>query len=101
MGTDTDLPLFSWQPPACELIPFPLDRRIGKIRDVAAKLLDKSTERHANFYRSQISDALTAHLSKLGLSPEEQSTQISVFFAKVQDEVARITYRGSRPGGAA
>lgn len=101
MRNKSDLPPFTWQPPSCKLIAFPLDRRVGKIRDVAIKLMDKSTERHANSYRLQVSEALAVHLSKLGLSEDEQAVQISVFFKKVQDEVARLTYRGSRPGGAA
>ena len=51
-----DLPLFAWIPPAqpeCIFMTFPLDRQTGKVRAVAAKLLDKRTDRHAAFYRSQ------------------------------------------------
>jgi hypothetical protein len=40
----SSLPLFAWQPP-CKLIPFPLIHRVGKIRDVAFKMMEKTTDR--------------------------------------------------------
>jgi hypothetical protein len=97
----TDLPLFAWSPPLCQLIAFPLVRRVGKVRDVAQKMLDKSTDRHADYYRNQVSDALLKHLTRLGLSEREQDEQIGAFWTAVDVEAARLTYRGQRPGGDA
>jgi hypothetical protein len=35
--TDSDLPLFAWQPPK-QILLFPLTKRIGKVRHTATKL---------------------------------------------------------------
>lgn len=102
-GHHTDLPLFAWQPP-CMIIAFPLEHRVGKVRDVARKLLAKTTERHADYYASQIEDALRHHLSKAGVSQIEQDRQICAFWGKVNAEIARLTHRGTGsndPRGAA
>jgi hypothetical protein len=96
-----DLPLFTWQPAECLLLAFPLNRQVGKVRDVARKLLDKSTDRHAEYYRCQITDALIRKLTKLGIPERVQDEQISAFWSAVELETARLTYRGQRPGGAA
>ena len=45
---------------------FPLDKRIGKIRSTATKMLAKTTDRHAEFYRDQVTEALSAQLKKNG-----------------------------------
>lgn len=92
----TDLPLFAWQPP-CELIAFPMVNRVGKIRDVAAKLLDKSTDRHAEYYRVQVEDGLIRQFERLSLSHTEIDHQLRSFWSKVDEEVVRLTYQ---PGGA-
>ena len=100
---NSSLPLFSWQAP-CSVIAFPLDRRMGKIRDVAAKLLDKTTDRHAEWYRRQVTEALLVHLERLGLPEGEQDDQLGAFWSRVQDEMIRQTYRGTgshNPKGAA
>lgn len=39
--------LFDWTPP-CRMIVFPMSRRVGRIRDVAMKMLDKPTDRAAS-----------------------------------------------------
>ena len=101
----SDLPLFSWKPPACTMIPFPMSHRVGKIRDVAAKLLEKGTERHADYYCKQVTDGLVAQFEKIGLSEEQQGEQIGSFWSKVHQEVARLQHRSTagnnNPKGAA
>lgn len=96
----SDLPLFNWQPP-CKLIPFPLVNRVGRIRDVASKLVDKTTDRHADYYRCQVSEGLVHQLEKLGLSRSSIDRELDRFWHEVEREVARQSYRGHRPGGAA
>lgn len=91
----TDLPLFTWKP-QCRVIAFPMVNRIGKIRDVARKLHDKATDRHAEYYVKQVSDGLAAHLERLGVPPEERNRQIDDFWSKVEQEVIRLSYQ--RPG---
>lgn len=97
---DDGLPLFNWQP-AANVIVFPMVRRVGRIRDVATKMLDKPTDRAAAFYRDQVTDALLRPLSRAGVSETEQDEQLGAFWAAVDAEIIRLTYRGSRPGGNA
>jgi hypothetical protein len=96
----TDLPLFNWQPP-CKLIAFPLANRVGRIRHVASKLVDKTTDRHADYYRCQVNEGLVHHLQKLGLSRSSIDRELDRFWHEVDIEVSRQAYRGHRPGGAA
>ena len=99
---DSDLPLFAWQPP-CTVVAFPMKNRIGKIRDVASKLLDKHTERHADYYCRQVTDSLIAQFNRAGIPAEQQDEQIGAFWMKVDQEAARLRYRGTGndPRGAA
>lgn len=99
--TDRDLPLFAWTPPACRMLAFPLTRQVGKVRDTARKLAEKQTEKHAEYYRSQVTDGLTKRLARLGVPAEQQSSMIAQFWQAVEIEVARLTYRGSKPGDGA
>lgn len=86
---------------ACLLIAFPLHRRTGKIRDVARKLLAKNTDRHADSYRRQVTDALDRKLLRLGMEKTQISKQIGSFWRAVDLEISRISYRKQGPGGIA
>ncbi|TAX75700.1 hypothetical protein ELI00_05255 [Rhizobium ruizarguesonis] len=90
-----DLPLFAWHPP-CKLIVFPLVARIGRIRDVASKMLDKTSARAAETYRDQVTIGVLRHLERLGLSESEQDEQLGAFWNAVGDEMARERGRVSR-----
>lgn len=48
-----------------ELSEIKLVRRIGKVRDVARKMLDKSTDRHAECYRYRMTTGLLGHMSRI------------------------------------
>lgn len=100
MSVSTELPLFAWQPP-CKLIAFPMIYRVGKIRDVAFKMMDKTTDRHAEHYRGQVNEALIRQLEKIGLSEMEVDEQLGAFWQKVQAEMIRMSYQGHGAGGAA
>ena len=89
------------RPVSATLHLFPLDKRIGKIRSTATKMLAKTTDRHAEFYREQVTEALSAHLKKIGADEIECSMQLSAFWRGVQAEMIARTYHGSQPGGAA
>lgn len=95
-----ELPLFNWQP-SRQVIVFPMTRRVGRIRDVAVKMLDKPTDRAAAFYRDQVTDGLLRSLARAGIPDDEQDEQIGAFWSAVQAEMIRLTYRGQRPGGNA
>lgn len=94
-----DLPLFAWTPPSKVLV-FPLQRRVGRVRHVASKLLDKQGEL-ANTYWRQIVTSLTSQMERAGISEAEIDRELKSFFDAVQSEMARLTYRGQQPGGGA
>jgi hypothetical protein len=98
--THDELPLFHWQP-SRQVIVFPMIRRVGRIRDVAAKMLDKRTDRAAASYRDQVTDAMLRSLARAGIPEGEQNEQLGAFWSEVQLEMIRLTYRGSQPGGTA
>lgn len=95
-----EITLFNWQPNR-QVIVFPMIKRIGRIRDVAAKMLDKPTDRAAAFYRDQVTDGLLRSLARAGIPEQEQDEQLGAFWSAVDSEMTRLTYRGSRPGGSA
>lgn len=95
-----DLPLFSWSPPR-KVIMFPMNRRAGRIRSTATKLLDKPTERAAASYRNQVTDALLRSFDRAGIPEAEQDEQLGAFWQAVEAEVVRQTYCGHGTGGAA
>ena len=75
----------------CEMKPFPLARRVGKMRDVASKMLTKTTDRHVASYRAQVTDALRINLERLGVDEAEQTEQLGAFWLAVQLEMIRLT----------
>ncbi|MGQ4272612.1 DUF6074 family protein [Terrihabitans sp. B22-R8] len=100
MAGDRDLPLFAWQPPV-RVILFPMEKRVGRIRDVACKMLDKPTDRAAAHYRRQVTDSVLKHLDHLGLSEPQQDEQLGIFWLAVEGEMIRLSHLGYGAGGAA
>ncbi|ESY87520.1 hypothetical protein X739_05930 [Mesorhizobium sp. LNHC220B00] len=98
--TPDNLPLFTWHS-SHQVIVFPMIKRTGRIRKVAAKMLDKRTDRAAAFYREQVNDAMLRSLTRAGIPEPEQDEQIGAFWSAVQAGIIRQTYRCSRPGGSA
>ncbi|UVK57581.1 hypothetical protein DBIPINDM_008190 (plasmid) [Mesorhizobium sp. AR02] len=92
--------LFDWSPP-CQVILFPMVKRVGRIRDVTAKMLDKRTDRAASSYRDQVTVAMLRSLARAGIPEDEQNEQLGAFWSEVQLEMIRLTYRGSQPGDTA
>lgn len=85
---------------ACQLIPFPLVNRVGRIRDVARKMLDKQTDRHSEYYRDQTTKALLAQLERIGVDVNCRDAQLAAFWQAVQCEMLRLNYQGNGTGGA-
>lgn len=98
--TATELPLFTWCRPECEVRPFPLAKRLGKVRDVASKLATKRTTTHIKQYRDQVETALSHHMAKLGVGAEYHPAEILAFWRAVHLEMARTSGQ-SRPEGSA
>ncbi|PSH64363.1 hypothetical protein CU102_22010 [Phyllobacterium brassicacearum] len=77
-------------PMPCQVIPFPLTRRVAKVRDVAARIMEKATDRQAEAYRNQIADTLFRHLDKIGVPEDDQDEQVGAFFTAVELELSRL-----------
>jgi hypothetical protein len=87
-------------PAQCILIPFPLAKRVGKVRDVAGKMLATRTERQADHYRSQISEAMIYKLRGIGTPDDLIADQLVAFWHQVNLEMAKLSH-GAHKGGAA
>jgi hypothetical protein len=74
----------------CQVIPFPLTRRVAKVRDVAARIMEKATDRQAGAYRNQVAETLFRHLDKIGVPEDEQDEQVGAFFTAVELELSRL-----------
>lgn len=79
------------------ILVFPADRRIGKIRDVATKLMAKTTERAIDHYRHQVTEGLLMNLTSKGVPVETHPDQVARFWKAVECEINRQVY-GCRPG---
>lgn len=92
--------LFDWSSP-CQVILFPMVRRIGRIRSTAEKMITKPTDRAAASYRDQVTDGLMKQMAKTGIPEAQQDDHLVAFWSAVQAEIIRLTYRNNRPGGHA
>ncbi|WP_442582513.1 DUF6074 family protein [Mesorhizobium sp. ASY16-5R] len=77
-----------------DLIIFPMTARVGRIRDVATKMLEKPTDRAAEYYRRQVTEAILVALVRLGVGEIEQDEHLERFWAAVRNEIVRQTYSG-------
>lgn len=83
-----------------EIIPFPLTRRIGRIREVAGKLADK-TDRQTEHYLKQVTGGLFYQLERLGIPAETQDRMVEDFMTAVCNELNRRENIVGPSGGAA
>ncbi|MBC6714703.1 hypothetical protein H9Q09_00695 [Aurantimonas sp. DM33-3] len=102
MDRHSDLPLFRWEPPKAEIIPFPLASRVGRIRDVVDRFSGKTRAQQEAYWR-QVRDGQLRSLRRLGLPEQIVIDEWRKFFDAVQTELTRRAYVGrqSRPGGDA
>lgn len=100
---DHDLPLFSWTPPACVVIPFPARHRVGKARRVA-EVLSGKRGRDADTYWHRIIRTMLDQMERAGVPRAEAERQARDFFDAVQGELDRMAYAtrssGSGPSGS-
>lgn len=93
--------LLSWRPaprPMAEIIPFPIARRVGKVRRVVDVLKAQTTERAQASYWNRECTTLEKQLARAGLSPDAIKAELEAFYQAVQGELNRRAYEG---GGAA
>lgn len=95
----TQLSLLDWTPPR-KVIPFPSDRRVGKVRHTADLLLSKHGDPARAYWRSVVT-GLARQLDAAGIPADERDRQCRLFFNAVQHELQRRAGHGRRPGGDA
>ena len=83
------------------VIPFPLKRRVGRIRDVALKMQSTKTGRHAANYRALVTEALRVHFRSKHVPAELQVSEIDAFWRAVDLEVARLSHCAKQPPSGA
>ena len=91
--------LFSWAPSGCRLIPFPLSKRIAKIRRTAECYLRRKSDADRAFYwNSQIMAPLRGHLEIFGLPERKIEAELIRFRNAVEAEIDRLhAARARRP----
>lgn len=102
MDQHSDLPLFRWTPPVVEVIPFPMTKRVGKIRRTA-EMLDENTQRGAEAYWRRTVTDLRRQMQRAGVPDDRIDRELRQFFDAVQSElnVRAARKNQSRPGGDA
>ncbi|MER8829141.1 DUF6074 family protein [Mesorhizobium sp. M0938] len=69
--------------------------RVGKVRDVAGKMLAKTTDRHAESYRDQVTLALLNPLTRLGVSEYEQAARRVLVGRPSRDDQAVLSWQSA------
>lgn len=82
----TDLPLFAWQP-ATQILTFPMNRRIGKIRRTAQVMAKQPTPRARKSYYSRIDLALGEQMLRTGVKPSTINAERDAFWKAVADQM--------------
>lgn len=73
----------------CQKIVFPLNRRVGRIRDVARKWLNKNTPANRVRYEELVCNGIRESLWRVGFDDDLIAAEIEKFLAEVQAEVNR------------
>ncbi|UIK05028.1 DUF6074 family protein [Neorhizobium galegae] len=87
----------------CQMIAFPLSRRIGKVRRVAEVFARKTGRERASYWKSQVA-TLWDQLHQVGFADDEISELMDGFRDAVESEINRRAYEGrsdTNPKGAA
>jgi hypothetical protein len=80
------LPLVTWQPVECQIVPFPAKNRLGKIRRTA-EILGGRQGKGADHYWQQVISGMRSQMKKSGLPGAVIETELAGFadavFAKL------------------
>jgi len=98
MSDDHKLPLFSWSPPACVVIPFPAANRIGRIRHVA-QIVAKKRGNDADAYWRRIVKDMDRQMAKAGIDKARREAELRAFFDGVCKELDLMAIRHGGNGG--
>jgi Family of unknown function (DUF6074) len=74
---------------SAQVVVFPLSARVGKARDVAAKLRIKRTDRHRKSYPALVTHSLRHSMARHGASAAMIQEELMLFWCRVSDELAR------------
>lgn len=85
----SELPLLSWRPP-CQVVPFPLERRIGKIRRTA-EVLGERHGKGADHYWKQVVSGIASQMQRAGVPADVIAFEIRQFSEAVQLELVRAS----------
>ncbi|HSI42128.1 MAG TPA: DUF6074 family protein [Xanthobacteraceae bacterium] len=95
----TGLPLFDWVPPS-RVIVFPAQRRVGRIRRIAAALLSRKSDHTAAIEWGRTVASVSRQLAAVGLSDAAIEEYVTKLREAVEVEMRRQAF-GSRLGGGA
>lgn len=93
------LDLLGWPAP-CKVLVFPLDKRVGRVRRVAEKLLQKKGFMADAYWRQTVT-TLEGQMVRQGIPEAEIDRQLLAFFDAVRAEIIRLSHSGKNSGGAA
>jgi hypothetical protein len=84
--------------PSCEVLLFPVTKRVGKIRHTAQLLAGKHGE-DADLYWKQVTASMRRSLDRIGMQPNTVQEELRGFHFAVQAEMTRQSLQNR--GGAA
>lgn len=90
--------LLTFPRPPCQVLLFPVTKRIGKIRHTAQLLAGKHGE-DADLYWKQVTASMRRSLDRIGMHPDLVQDELRSFHDAVQSEMARQSLQNR--GGAA
>lgn len=86
-------------PKGAAVVPFPLDRDVGRVRHVAKLYLSKTSEKAQRAYWGRsVCDRLRETMRKIGIPDDEIARQIEAFRLAVSYEMTRIADGQRRKG---
>ena len=96
--TKNQLELFAWRPPSAKILPFPANRLVGKVRDVAVKYQRQPSEKARRTYWERVVLGLAKRMAATGMTENEIAGQIDRFSDRVAEEIYRLESGGNAKG---
>lgn len=95
----TQLDLLEWKP-RVRIVPFPTDRRVGKVRSFVDQYLSrKSDNGRLQLWQSALA-TLAQQMRRTGIDDDVITEQLEAFKSAVVNEIQRRSWQ-EQPGGAA
>ena len=83
------LPLLTWKPATCQIVPFPAGKRVGKIRRTV-EILKERNGKGADHYWNQVVTGMRSQMTNAGLAEDLVEIELRAFADQV---FARIMCR--------